>query len=85
PSVSVEVTAPVTTPVLAFGVPELETPIGAAFFGATVTVTSTGTVPPLPSLTVTVNASCFNAAAALFAAAACRAASVGVYTNAPLA
>ena len=76
---SVAVTVPVTTPVEAFGEPTVGAPAtGTAFDGLIVTVTGTATEPPNPSVTITVNESVFTAAEAPVAAAAWRAAAVGV-------
>ena len=58
PSASVADTVPVTTPVVASGLPTVAMPfVGVEFCGLTVTLTATASVPPCPSLTVTVNES----------------------------
>ena len=78
-SASVAVTVPVTTPVVAFGVPTVGLPAtGAVFFGEIVTVTALLAAAPWVSVTVTVTVSVVVAVVAPTLAAAWRAAAVGV-------
>ena len=58
--------------------------VGAVFFGLMVTVMFLVVVPPWPSLTVMVKVSVLAVAGALVAAAAWRAAAVGVEVKAPV-
>ena len=78
-SASVALTLPVTTLDEVSGVPTVVVPAtGTAFLGLIATDTATGTVPPYPSVTVTVNVSVLAAVAAPIFAAAWRAVAVGV-------
>ena len=78
------VTLPVTTPVVAFGVPTVLVAVGTLFFGPTGTATARVTAAPLASVavtvtvTVTVTVSVLTAVVAPTLAAACRAVAVGV-------
>ena len=75
---SVAVTEPVTTPVVALGVPTVDLVTGVALVGEIVTVTARVAVAPLESVTVTVTVSVLAAVVAPTLAAACRAVDVGV-------
>ena len=77
-SASVPVTVPVTTPVVAFGVPTVCLAVGAVLNGEIGTVTVDVAVAPLESVTVTVTVSVVVDVVAPTFAAACRAAAVGV-------
>jgi hypothetical protein len=69
---------PVTTPVVALGVPTVVVAVGTLFFGLIGTATARVTAAPLASVTVTVTVSVVTAVVAPTLAAACRAGAVGV-------
>ena len=75
---SVAVTEPVTTPVLALGVPTVDFVTGMALVGEIVTVTALVVDAPWESVTVTVTVSVLAAVVAPTLAAACREVDVGV-------
>lgn len=77
-SVSAVFTVPVTTAVLAFGLPAVVVMVGAVFFATTLTCMVWAKVAPWPSLTVTVTVSVVSGLVAPSAAAIWRAAAVGV-------
>ena len=75
---SVAVTDPVTTPVVALGVPIVVFGMGTVFAPVTGTVTNRLVAAPFASVTVTVTVSVVVAVVAPALAAACRAVAVGV-------